>query len=432
MVLKSGSTSGANAQGLKALFHGFKDLQQLRIQHGNRLCANFYSRMGVSPGTSPEKLIGQNAGIIVKLKKDFAKITEGVVEAKKRTTLIKMMKKVGTELINNEIDLSLTRSYMEFLRLEKDTVKDIKSELQKFDLWNLYLSNVTGIGPSIAGGIISYLDIYKARYVSSFWKYCGLDAMPFTEEADKEYRFILEEAWPVKGGTRNADRYFVYMDSEKVEKIHNCEYTFRKGSKDVICASEEGFERFQEGDIICPINGKRDNAQRIVRKTDEPTPKGVFGEGRGRKKHHLVQREYVDKDGRVAKKDGLSFNPRAKTLFVGIMPDVLLKQNKHYNKIYWDKKNYYIADPNRKHPETGEHLLQDGHITMMARRYMAKIFLQNLWIAWKNIEKLPIERGPYHIEKLGLGEHPDPWFDPELWKTSGGKACFDPEKEIAA
>ena len=129
---------------------------------------------------------------------------------------------------------------------------------------------------------------------------------------------------------------------------------------------------------------------------------------------------------------GVSFNPRAKTLFVGIMPDVLLKQHKHYNSIYWGKKNYYIADPNRKHPETGAHLLQDGHITMMARRYMAKIFLQNLWVAWKQIEGQPMLRGTYHIEKLGLAEHPDPWFDPALWKSSGGKMCFNPEKEEAA
>lgn len=429
-MVKKGSTAGANTQGLKALFHGFKDLQQLRIQHGNRLCANFYSRLGVEPGTSPDKLMGKNASIIVKLKKDFAKITEGVTT--RRANLLKVMQKVGTELINNEIDLSLTRSYIDFLNMEKATVKDIKSELQKFDLWNLYLANVKGIGPSIAGGIISYLDIYKARYVSSFWKYCGLDAMPFTEEPDKEYRLILEEAWPVKGGTRNADRYFIYEGEEKIQSIHVFEFTFRKGSKEVICASEGGYESFQVGDVICPLNGKRENAQRIVKKTDEPKPKGVFGEGRGRKKHHLVQREYTDKEGRVAKKDGLSFNPRAKTLFVGIMPDVLLKQNQHYNGIYWNKKNYYISDPRRLDPETKQHLLQDGHITMMARRYMAKIFLQNLWIAWKQIEKLPMERGPYHIEKLGLSDHPDPWFDPKLWKASGGKTCFDPKKDEAA
>ena len=432
MTVKRGSTSGANTQGLKALFHGFKDLQQLRIQHGNRLCANFYSRLGVLPGTSPEKLIGKNAGIIVKLKKDYAKITEGIVEAKRRTTLIKIMKTVGTELINNQIDLSLTRSYIDFIRMEKETLKDIRDELEQFDLWNLYLNNITGIGPSIAGGIISYLDIYKARYVSSFWKYTGLDALPFTDEPDNEYRLILEEPWPVKGGTKNADRYFTYMDEERVAVIDNHEFTFRKGSKEVICASIDGYENFFEDDYICIASGKRENAQRIIAKTDVPKPKGVFGEGRGRKKHHLVQREYTDKDGKVSKKDGLSFNPRAKTLFVGIMPDVLLKQNKHYNGLYWDKKNYYINDPKRRDPDTGEHLLQDGHITMMARRYMAKMFLQNLWVAWKQIEGLPMERGPYHIEKLGLQEHPDPWFDKELWKSSKGKLCFDPEKEKAA
>jgi hypothetical protein len=432
MPLKKGSTSGANTQGLKALFHGFKDLQQLRIQHGNRLCANFYSRLGVSPGTSPDKLVGKNSGILVKLKKDFAKITEGIVETKRQPNLVKIMKRVGTELIDNQIDLSLTRSYMDFLRMEKATVKDIRDELCQFDLWNLYLSNVPGIGPSIAGGIISYLDIYKARFVSSFWKYCGLDAMPFTEEAENEYRLILKEPWPVKGGTRNADRYFEYDGKEGVQHINHHEFTFRKGSKEVICASLEGYESFFEGDLICILNGKRINAQLIVSKTDKPKPKGVFGEGRGRKKHHLVEREYTDREGRITKKDGLSFNPRAKTLFVGIMPDVLLKQNKHYNGLYWGKKNYYISDPNRKDPETGEHLLADGHITMMSRRYMAKIFLQNLWVAWKHIEQLPMERGPYHIEKLGLSEHPDPWFDKNLWKQSGGKICFNSEKEEAA
>jgi NAD-dependent DNA ligase len=432
----TGTTAGMNIQGMKALFHGFKDLQQLRIQQGNRLCANFYSRLGIAPGTSPDKLAGKNANIIKRVRSDMKLITDAILEEKKkRPNIIKIMKKVGTELISTAVDISLAENYVKFQEMEEDTKKAIQKELENFDIWNKYLVHVPGIGPAIAGGVISFLNIRKARYASSFWKYCGVDAMPFTEEPEAEYRLILDEPWPVKGGTRKADRYRTLLDEESGEElthINDFEFVFKKGKNEVICASLEGFEHFEEGDLICPLNGKRENAQRIIEKTDEPSPKGVFGEGRGRLKHHLIERDYIDGNGKITKKLGLTFNPRAKTLFVGIMPDVLLKQNKHYNKIYWDKKNYYISDPRRHHPQTGEHLLADGHITMMARRYMAKMFLQNLWVAWKQIENLPMARGPYHIEKLGLSEHPDPWFDKELWKKTKGQICFDPEKAKAA
>jgi len=42
-----------------------------------------------------------------------------------------------------------------------------------------------------------------------------------------------------------------------------------------------------------------------------------------------------------------------------------------------------------------------GHRDMMARRYMVKIFLIDLYVAWKEVEGLEAYP-PYHVAKLGM------------------------------
>jgi hypothetical protein len=113
------------------------------------------------------------------------------------------------------------------------------------------------------------------------------------------------------------------------------------------------------------------------------------GRGRSRRKEHLVEQEYVDKDGVVQTKMGLGYNPLVKTKLVGVMGGCLIKAgDPRYRKFYDDYKHRIATNPN--HAEKSK-----GHIHAMAMRYMVKMFLADLWLKWREIEGLET-RVSYH------------------------------------
>jgi len=65
-----------------------------------------------------------------------------------------------------------------------------------------------------------------------------------------------------------------------------------------------------------------------------------------------------------------------------------------YANIY---RNYKTRLEN--HPDHIEK--SKGHRHNMAIRYMIKMFLMDLHIAWREIEDLSVSQ-PYHVEKLGI------------------------------
>ena len=59
---------------------------------------------------------------------------------------------------------------------EKDLEKVIVKQLKNHALYTQYLSKITGIGPILAAGLISYIDdIEKFEHVSSLWQYSGTE-----------------------------------------------------------------------------------------------------------------------------------------------------------------------------------------------------------------------------------------------------------------
>jgi hypothetical protein len=125
------------------------------------------------------------------------------------------------------------------------------------------------------------------------------------------------------------------------------------------------------------------------------------GRGRGRYKEHLVKRAYKDKDGQAQERDGITFNPFLKTKLVGVLASCFLKQGPDgckYRRVYDDYK--HRLEHHDKHKDKTK-----GHRHAMAMRYMIKIFLQDLWLAWRALEGLPIT-APYHEAVLGHVHEP--------------------------
>ena len=119
------------------------------------------------------------------------------------------------------------------------------------------------------------------------------------------------------------------------------------------------------------------------------------GKGRSRKAEHLVKARYVTRDGEEAERNSITFNPFLKTKLIGVLaPSFLRASNEKYRAVYDAYKNRL-----QHRPDWSEE--KKGHVNNAALRYMIKMFLIDLYAAWRAIEGLPVSK-PYHEAKLGI------------------------------
>ena len=119
-----------------------------------------------------------------------------------------------------------------------------------------------------------------------------------------------------------------------------------------------------------------------------------------RRKEHLIEVEYLDKDGKTQTKWVIHHNPRvrSKLAFVGVRG--LMTANDYYKTDVYDPYKHRIKSMPKHAKKT------PSHIDKMAKRKMIKAFLQDLWPVWRELEGLSIT-DPYDKAKLGIkhGDH---------------------------
>jgi len=275
---------------LKSMVRGAYDVQKLRIQIGNRIVANFKSKLGQEPGHKEDEIDAEGRMILQNIRLHFRRITDGVTGLPRQKTF------KGDEVISDYTELCLIAQYLELENNEKDPFSRLKSVLMEYDVYTQFLQDVKGIGPAMAGVIISEIDIAMAKYPSSLWAYAGLDVA---------------------------------------------------------------------GD----------------------------GKARSRRKEHLREYEYKNKDGEIKKKKGITFNPFLKTKLIGVLATSFLRAgDNHYSRIYNNYKGRLV-----NHPSHSEKTKKHRH--NMALRYM--VFLVDLYTVWREMEGLPVSV-PYSEGKLGI------------------------------
>lgn len=273
---------------IRAAVRGLYDLQQLRIQVGNRLVNHFLVKMGIEPSQRKTQQVNE---LLKELEKEYKRITDGLIDNKKFLDLIS-----DKGLISFETEYALCEQYFTLLQQEKEQQKLLKKRLEQIPIYTEFLKHIKGVGVLMAGVIISEIDISKATYVSSLWKYSGLDV--------------------------------------------------------------------------------------------------VNGIGRSKRKECLEEVEYIDKNGQKKKKLSITYNPFLKTKLVGVLADVFIKSKSEYRKYYDDYKNRLENHP--KHKDKTK-----LHKHNMAKRYMIKMFLRDLYNAWRPLEGLEVYP-PYEVAKLGI------------------------------
>jgi hypothetical protein len=159
-------------ESLKVAVRGAYDIQKLRIAMGNRIVANFKARLGQEPGMPEEEMSEEGKAILATLRASFEKLTDGVKDFPRQRGF------KGDGVISSFTELCLIAQYIDLEEYEEQHFRRLGSLLKEFRVYNEFLKGVTGVGPALAGVIISEINIHNSLYPSSLWKYAGLDVAP--------------------------------------------------------------------------------------------------------------------------------------------------------------------------------------------------------------------------------------------------------------
>lgn len=195
----------ANQQVILAFVKGTYDLQKLRISVGNRLCANFRSKVGIPPGTKEEDADDEAQKIMQMIRASYDKITEGV-----KKEIPTMTKFKGDELISEYSELCLVHQWVELKRREESHFRRMEDLLESFPIYNEFLKKVHGCGAAMSGVIISMFDPHKANYRSSFWKYSGFDVGPDGKGRSKRKEHLVDRKYINKAGEEATKKSITY------------------------------------------------------------------------------------------------------------------------------------------------------------------------------------------------------------------------------
>lgn len=159
-----------SSQELRAVVRGTYDLQRLRIQMGNRVTANFKAKLGSGPKALTEKQLEKEAQkLLGDLRASHKRITDAIIEKYKGVTPKNF---VGDELISTYTEYVLVNQYTELIKQEESQFSSIPTILAGNPVYDNFLESVAGVGPQMAGVLLSEIDFTRCKYASSLWKLC--------------------------------------------------------------------------------------------------------------------------------------------------------------------------------------------------------------------------------------------------------------------
>jgi len=183
-----------NAADLRTVVRGAYDIQKLRIQCGNRWVANFKAKLGQAPSEREDTLDPKDKKILDTLRANYKKITDGVKVFPRAATF------KGNEIISKYTELCVGAQYIGLEKSEQQHFARLNHILKDFPIWTEFMLGVKGVGPAMGGVIISEIDITKARYVSSLWKYAGLDVAEDGRGRSRKKEHLVERDYINKKG----------------------------------------------------------------------------------------------------------------------------------------------------------------------------------------------------------------------------------------
>ncbi len=307
--------------------------QDARIRVGNRLVDTFRKKLGVD---DDEPTSDEQKEVLREVQRRYKLVTDGI--ARKEISDVDEERFKYDGVIDERAEVIMCTNYFRHCDNEEDLFSAIRGKVQSFPIWREFLEDVNGIGPAMSGVIISEFDPRKGKYVSSFWKYAGLDTVETWHRVEDGELTKVEE--PPQSATFNDAR-------DEARK-----------------------------------NGKTWKTKRIAR---------------SRRDQHLEEEEYEDADGNTQTRRTITFNKFLHDKLLGVAGPCMMRGRGHYKDVYDDYKGR-IKNMDRHSGKS------DGHLHRMAIRYMVKMFVKDLYEAWRPLVGKEVY-DPYRVSKLGKEPH---------------------------
>lgn len=318
-----------------------------QTQHSRIVTGNrLFAHFRIKLGLEPsdkEEAEANAKKVLEDLEKSYRLITEGC--AKELPTMNRFK---GHGLISEYAELLLVSSFLKLHAEEKAQFSRLKNLIKGIPLQDYFFENVGGCGPGLGAFLLAELNPYRAPNASSFVRYMGLDV---TEEGfgRGHYKSHMEPKWM---RVRKGEDY-------ELERVTNRTYDGKKKS------------RLVETGMDCVLKA----GLKWLTVTDEEFDASPA---------HLRR---LTKDG--FKQRSLSTCPYA-LAYLG------------YRHRLQNEERDITGRPGLTWKDTS-----DGHRHKAARRYMAKLFLRDMWLAWRMLEGLPVTE-PYEVAYLGRRPHHEP------------------------
>lgn len=210
---------------IKSIVRGIYDIQTLRIQTGNRISANFRSKLGQKAGQNEDNLEVDARLLIKSLTASYKRITDGI-------TRINAKKFKGDGIIDSFAELALVRQYLILDEEEKAQLNWLKKIVEIHPLWDGFLAGVKGCGPAMAGVIISEFDLLAAKHPASFIKYAGLDVAEDGKGRSKRKEHLVDIEYIDRAGETKTKKGITFNPFLKTKLVGVLGPSFLKAGKD--------------------------------------------------------------------------------------------------------------------------------------------------------------------------------------------------------
>lgn len=240
---------------IRTIVRGAYDIQKLRIQTGNRIVANFKAKLGQEPGEKEEELDEQSKDLLASLRRSYKRITDGVATFPRQATF------KGDELISNYTELVLLAQYFELEHDEDAHFRRLGKVLKDFPIYNEFLEGVRGVGPAMAGVIISEIDIHKAEYASSIWKYAGLDVAPDGRGRSRQADHLVNVEYETRDGETKSRKSITFNPFLKTKLVGVLGSSFIKQPPDK-CVYRQMYDNYKHRLENHPAHQEKTKAHR--------------------------------------------------------------------------------------------------------------------------------------------------------------------------
>ncbi|NDQ58556.1 MAG: hypothetical protein GZ088_15930 [Acidipila sp.] len=401
---------------LRAIVRGTYDLQKLRIQIGNRIVGNFRIKLGQRPGKpASEELDADGKKIIETFKEDYKKMMDGLLGT------ISYKKFRASGVISSYAEFTLLEQYMALEKQEEVGFGRLGSILTGYPIFTQFLSGVLGCGPRMSGVIISEFNpedyywtadkngVIKNRVSpeaegakkhtlspSSFWKYAGLAVMPDGLGQSRLAEHLIDLKYYDAKNKVTERKSITFNPWLKTKLIGVLAPSFIKaGVRWQPCSTEQydaapTYKRSLKMKKD-PEGGKAKLTKCLLVILSPYAEK--YMDYRWRLDVHPKYRDFTEAEI-------MKMRAEKKGTVLAAEADLPPPEDEPSLESITADEDTVEEDTNVLRENKG----RKGHRHAMAMRYMVKMFLIDLYVAWRKIEGLEV-RPPYSQDKLGLDPH---------------------------